>query len=296
MKKILFPILIAAFLTSCNNNQSDYDATGTFEATEILISSEASGAIKSLRVEEGKQLESGELVGYIDSTQLYLQKLQLVSKRKTLEVSRPDVGKQIQATREEIQRIKTEKSRIENLLKGDAATQQQLDEINSLLKVAEGKLSAQMNSLQTNIGSLNEQSSTVDIQIAQIEDQLAKCKIINPVRGTVLKKYAEAFEISAPARPLYKIANLETVFLRVYITSSQLSQIKLGQDVTVFSDFGKDEQRKYAGKITWISDKAEFTPKTIQTKDERANLVYAVKIAVKNDNFLKIGMYGEVVF
>ncbi len=297
MKKIFFPILLmVVLLTSCNRNKFNYDAAGTFEATEILISSEASGFIEVFDVEEGQMLEAGAVVGYIDSIQLYLKKLQLLSSRKAIQVSRPDVNKQIVSTREEIARIKTEKNRIENLLKGDAATQQQLDEINAQLKVAEGKLAAQMNSLQTNIGNLNEQSAAVDVQIAQIDDQLAKCKIINPVNGTVLKKYAEAFEISSPARPLYKIADIETLFLRAYVTSEQLTLLELGQAATVYSDFGESNQREYTGKVTWISDKAEFTPKTIQTKDERANLVYAVKIAVKNDGYLKIGMYGEANF
>lgn len=297
MKNIFLPILLMVMLlTACNRNKFRYDAAGTFEATEILISSEASGTIEVFDVEEGKILEAGAVVGYIDSTQLYLQKLQLLSSRKAIQVSRPDINKQIVSTREEIARIKTEKNRIENLLKGDAATRQQLDEINAQLKVAEGRLAGQINSLQTNIGNLNEQSAVVDVQVAQIDDQLAKCKIVNPVKGTVLKKYAEAFEISSPARPLYKIADMETLFLRAYVMSDQLTQLKLGQTVTVFSDFGEDNHREYSGKITWISDKAEFTPKTIQTKDERANLVYAVKIAVQNDGYLKIGMYGEVNF
>ena len=219
-----------------------------------------------------------------------------MSSRKALQVSRPDINAQIVATREEIARIKTEKNRIENLLKGDAATPQQMDEVNALLRVAEGKLAAQMNLLQSNIGSLNEQSATVDIQIAQIDDQLAKCRIVNPVTGTVLKKYAEVYELSSPAKPLYKIANLETLFLRAYITSDQLTRLRLGQEVSVFADFGENNHKQYSGKLVWISDKAEFTPKTIQTRDERVNLVYAVKVTVKNDGYLKIGMYGEVKF
>ena len=289
-------LLAIAFFTSCNRNKFVYDAAGTFEATEVLISSEAAGIIEAFNVEEGMHLKAGTMVGYIDSTQLYLKKLQLLSSRKALQVSRPDINKQIVATREEIARIKTEKNRIENLLKGDAATQQQLDEIDALLKVTEGKLAAQMNSLQTNIGNINEQSAAVEVQVAQLDDQLEKCRIINPLNGTVLKKYAEAFEISSPARPLYKIADIETLYLRAYVTNDLLTKIQLGQNATVYSDFGENNQKEYKGKVTWISDKAEFTPKTIQTKDERANLVYAIKIAVKNDGYLKIGMYGEVNF
>ena len=296
MKKLTILILTLFVLISCNKNKLGNDAAGTFEASETLISSEVSGTIQMLDIEEGKEIEAGTMVGYIDSTQLYLKKLQLMSSRKALQVSRPDINAQIVATREEIARIKTEKNRIENLLKGDAATLQQMDEVNALLRVAEGKLAAQMNLLQSNIGSLNEQSATVDIQIAQIDDQLAKCRIVNPVTGTVLKKYAEVYELSSPAKPLYKIANLETLFLRAYITSDQLTRLRLGQEVSVFADFGENNHKQYSGKLAWISDKAEFTPKTIQTRDERANLVYAVKIAVKNDGYLKIGMYGEVKF
>jgi len=295
MKVLVLTALSVMLFASCNGNKMKHDAAGTFEATEILISSEASGVIKEFNVEEGKQLEAGTLVGYIDSTQLYLQKLQLLTNRKAVQVSRPDVQTQIKSTREEIARIQTEKNRIERLLEGDAATPQQLDEINAQLKVAEGRLAAQINSLETNIGSLNEQSSAIDIQAAQIEDQLGKCRIINPISGTVLKKYSEAQEISSPARPLYKIADMENIFLRAYVTSDQLSKLKLGDKTVVFSDYG-DDWRQYTGTVTWISDKAEFTPKTIQTKDERTNLVYAIKIAVKNDGYLKIGMYGEVDF
>lgn len=296
MKKsvYVYPVITLLLLTACNSNKLKYDAAGTFEATEILISGEASGVIRRFDVEEGQVIEAGKLVGVIDTTQLYLQKLQLLGNQRALRVSRPDVTKQITATREEIARLQTEKRRIENLIKGDAATGQQLDEITAQLRVAEGKLAAQMNSLQSSIGSLDEQSSTVDIQIAQIEDKLSKCRIVNPISGTVLKKYAEAHEVASPARPLYRIADLKTMYLRAYVSSDQLSKACLGQDVRVYSDYGDKERREYEGRIVWISDRAEFTPKTIQTKNERANLVYAVKIAVPNDGFLKIGMYGEV--
>lgn len=297
MKYVVFSaICTIVLLTSCNTHKFEHDASGTFEATEILISAEVSGLIKQLDVEEGQQLEAGVQVGYIDTVQIYLKKLQLLSSQKALKVSRPDVNKQLVALYEEIARLETEKKRVENLLKGDAATQQQLDNLNAQLKVAEGQLAAQSNSLQTNISNLNEQSAAVDIQIAQIDDQMAKCRIINPVKGTVLNKYAQAHELSAPALPLYKIADLETLFLRAYVTANQFTQIKIGQEVTVYADFGEEDQKQYSGKITWISDKAEFTPKTIQTRNERANLVYAVKIAVKNDGYLKIGMYGDVNF
>ena len=296
MKKSVFLILSLLLAAGCNNNKLQYDAAGTFEATEILISSEASGVIRQFNIEEGQVVKAGTQVGVIDTTQLYLQKLQLLGTRRSLQVSRPDVDKQITATREEIARLRTEKARIENLIRGDAATGQQLDEVNAHLRMAEGRLSAQINLLQSTVGSLEEQSSTVDIQVAQIEDKLAKCRIVNPVTGTVLKKYAEVHEVSSPARPLYRIADLETVYLRAYITSDHLTKVQSGRQVKVYADYGARERREYGGRIVWISDRAEFTPKTIQTRNERAHLVYAVKIAVPNDGCLKIGMYGEVAF
>lgn len=294
MKRSVYSILFLLLLAGCNSNKLKYDAAGTFEAIEILISSEASGVIQQFDVKEGEVIEAGVQVGVIDTTQLSLQKLQLLGNQRALRASRPDMNAQITATREEIARLQREKSRIENLIKGDGATRQQLDEITAQLRVAEGRLAAQTNLLQSSIGSLDEQSSTVDIQIAQIEDKLAKCRIVNPIEGTVLKKYAEVYEVTSPTRPLYRIADLRTMFLRAYITSDQLSKLRLGQDVRVYSDFGVNERREYNGEIVWISDRAEFTPKTIQTKNERENLVYAVKIALPNDGYLKIGMYGEV--
>ncbi|MDR0732754.1 MAG: efflux RND transporter periplasmic adaptor subunit [Dysgonamonadaceae bacterium] len=296
MKQSTSLFFATLLLASCNGNKLKHDAAGTFEATEVLISSEVAGVIKRFDIAEGQAIEAGTPVGLIDTTQIYLQKLQLLGSQRALRAGRPDVNKQITATREEIARIKSEKRRIENLLKGDAATRQQLDDIDAQLKVAEARMDAQLNSLQTNIESLDEQTATLDAQIAQIDDRLAKCKIINPLTGTVIGKYAEALELASPARPLYRIADLQTMFLRAYVTSEQLSKTALGQPAVVFTDYGEKERREYAGKIVWISDRAEFTPKIIQTKNERANLVYAVKIAVSNDGYLKIGMYGEVDF
>ncbi len=295
MKAIHF-VLVLVLLVSCNRNKFTHDASGTFEATEVIVSSQAGGEIKNLNVTEGDVLKAGELVGYIDSTQLYLQKLQLKKNQKALLVSRPDVNAQIQATREEIANAQREKRRVESLLQGDAATRQQLDDITSKLKVLEGKLSSQLNSLSTTISHIDEQSSLVDIQVASVEDYLNKCRIINPIDGTVLAKYAEAHEIATAGKPLYKIAETARLFLRAYIVAEQLENVKLGDAVTVFVNYGT-ESKTYPGSLSWISDKAEFTPKTIQTKDERQNLVYAIKIAVDNtEGFIKIGMYGDVDF
>jgi HlyD family secretion protein len=291
-----FPLLISLLWVSCNNGGNKFDATGTFEATETIISSEANGRIVKLDLEEGDILSEGQRVGYIDSSQLRLTKMQLRENRKAILAGRPDIRTQMESTRQEIESTLIDRKRIENLVKGEVATQKQLDDINSKLAILEAKLAAQKSSLGTSTATLNDQSSAVDAQLALIQDQLTKCVLKNPVNGTVLSKYAMANEMTAMGKPLYKVADLSTVILRAYVTGSQLPQLKIGQVVTVLVDSDKDHYKSYQGNITWISDKAEFTPKTIQTKDERANLVYAVKINVKNDGYLKLGMYGEVKF
>jgi len=294
--KNLHILFVALIIAGCNRNTNEFDATGTFEATEVIISSEANGRILRLDLEEGDVIPSGKRVGLIDSSQLYLTRQQLLMNRKAILASRPDVQTQIEATKKEIESAQIDKKRIENLIKGEVATQKQLDDVNARLAVLEARLSAQRNSLLTSTASLNEQSSAIDAQLAVLQDQLKRCKLVNPVQGTVLSKYARANEITGVGKALYKIANLDTLVLRAYLSGSQLSQVKLGQQLEVLVDADKDTYKTYPGTIDWISDKAEFTPKTIQTKDERANLVYAIKINVKNDGFLKLGMYGEVKF
>jgi HlyD family secretion protein len=274
----------------------DYDATGTFETTEVLVSSEVSGKLLWLDVEEGTVLEAGQQVGVVDTVQLYLRKKQLEASVKSVEGQLPDILKQVAALKEEIATAEREKRRVENLLKAGAANQKQLDDAQAHLEVLQKQLVAQGSTLLNSRESLTWQSSSVGVQVAQVEDQLMKCHITSPIAGTVLAKYAEAGELATMGKPLFKVADMEQMYIRAYITSEQLSQVKLGQKVTVFSDYGNDERKEYPGVVTWISDRSEFTPKTILTKDERANLVYAVKVAVKNDGYLKIGMYGGVVF
>lgn len=286
------PILFV--LTACGNGKGDFDASGTFESTEVIVSSEANGKVMQFNVEEGDLLKSGQEVGYIDTVQLYLKKLQLLSSAKSVQSRRSDITKQIAATKEQIAKAEKEKRRNENLLKSNAATRKQVDDIESQLAVLQKQLAAQISTLQNNNQSVTEESSAIEVQVAQLEDQLRKCRIISPINGTVLSKYTEAGELASQGKPLFKIADVNNMYLRAYVIAGQLTQIKLGQEVKVYADYGKDDRREYAGKVTWISDKAEFTPKTIQTKDERANLVYAVKVAVKNDGYLKIGMYGEI--
>jgi HlyD family secretion protein len=290
----LFPFLF--IFAACSSGLPEYDATGTFETTEVIVSAEASGKLLSFDIEEGTGLKAGAEVGIIDTVQLYLKKLQLEASAKSVSDQRPDILKQVAATKEQIVQAKRERDRVANLLRVGAANQKQLDDAESLLEVLNKQLAAQNSTLQNSDRSLTWQSSSVGIQVAQVEDQLNKCHITSPLTGTVLAKYAEAGELATPGTPLFKVADMEQIYLRAYITSEQLAGIKLGQKATVYSDYGKDVRKEYPGVVTWISDTSEFTPKTILTKDERANLVYAVKIAVKNDGLLKIGMYGGVTF
>ena len=283
-------------VSACGNRLPDYDATGTFEATEVIVSAEASGKILQLKVEEGTRLKVGEEVGLVDTVQLYLKKLQLEASMKSVESQRPDLAKQIAATKQQIATAQREKRRVESLLAAGAANQKQLDDWEAQVALLERQLVAQESSLRNSTNSLTEQGNSVAIQIAQVDDQLNKCYILSPIDGTVLAKYAEAGELATVGKPLFKVGELDRMYLRAYITSEQLSSVKLGDEVRVYADYGNSERKEYSGVVTWISDRSEFTPKTILTQNERANLVYAVKIAVKNDGFLKIGMYGGITF
>ena len=295
-KNLLRLCSLLALFSACGNGTPKYDATGTFETTEVLVSAEASGKLLYFNIEEGTVLKAGQEVGVVDTVQLYLKKLQLEANIKSVEEQRPDILKQVAATKEQITAAERERNRVANLLKVGAANQKQLDDADDQLEVLRKQLVAQNSTLSNSHQSLTWQSSSVGIQVAQVEDQLKKCYITSPITGTVLAKYAEAGELTAVGTPLFKIADTQQMYLRAYITSEQLSQVKLGQKVTVFSDYGTDEHKQYPGVVTWISDTSEFTPKTILTKNERANLVYAVKIAVKNEGNLKLGMYGGVEF
>lgn len=299
MKRLSSCTLIATVLLSlaaCNRGDGNFDATGTFEATEILVSSEANGKIMELNIEEGDRLDAGTMIGYIDSTQLYLKKMQLSAGLRSVDIRKPDIRKQIAALEQQIATARTEQQRMENLVKAKAGNQKQVDDIVNNIKYLQKQLDAQYSTLNKTTGGADAEAESILYQIMQLDDQLQKSRIVTPRAGTVLVKYAEPGEVTAAGKPLYKIADTDLLYLRAYITADQLSKLKQGQTVRVFADYGADEQREYPGTITWISDKSEFTPKGIQTKDERANLVYAIKIAVKNDGYLKIGQYGETVF
>ncbi|GGH05030.1 membrane protein [Parapedobacter pyrenivorans] len=296
MNNVKILTLAALLLASCNDDRSGYDASGTFEAVETIISAEASGVIQELNVQEGQLLQTGQMVGYIDSTQLHLKKRQLQAQIGAVLSRKPNVAIQLAALQEQLHQAIREQQRIANMAEADAATPKQLDDANAQVAVIKKQIAAQRSSLGITASSLTEEASPLEIQIAQLEDQLAKSRIVNPLEGTVLVKYAEANETAIVGKPLYKIADLSSIILRAYVTGPQFTQIKLHQQVTVLVDDAAGKYREYEGIVEWISDKAEFTPKTIQTKDERENLVYATKIRVKNDGLLKIGMYGQVRF
>lgn len=294
IKNIVWTSLVFILLTACGSSENNYDASGIFETTEIIVSSQAGGQLIKFEVEEGQSLTADNPVGYVDTTQLYLKKMQLLASMKSVDSRYLNVGKQIASIKQQIETQKTEQRRFENLVKSNAANQKQLDDINAYIAVLQKQLDAQMENLQNNNHVVSGESASLGIQIAQIEDQIQKSIISSPINGIVLSKYAEQGEVASPGKALFKVADINHMFLRAYITSDQLTQMKIGQQVKVYADFGKKDMKEYPGTITWISDKAEFTPKTIQTRNERANLVYAVKIAVKNDGYLKKGMYGEL--
>ena len=288
--------LLTTIFFSCSNGNEDFDATGTFESEEVIVSSESMGKLLKFDVEEGMILKQDQVVGLVDTTQLYLKKKQLESTIKSVLSKQPDIPTQLAAIQEQIATAKREKNRIENLVKSDAATTKQLDDINSQLDVLNKQYDATKSSLTITRQGMRSETLPLIAQVEQIEDQINKSIIKNPIDGTVLTRYAKQDEITSNGKALYKIADLSEMILRAYINGDQLGQVKFDQKVKVFVDKGDGEQKEMEGEIYWVSSKAEFTPKTIQTKDERANLVYAIKVRVKNDGYLKIGMYGEVKF
>ena len=299
MKKVFNKIMLLCFtvfalfaLSSCSNNKKLSDAYGNFEAVETIVSAEASGKLLELKIEEGQEIEQGDVIGYIDTVQMYLKRQQLIAAKKTTATRYKNISSQIDVLQEQKKTALVEKNRAENLLRDNAGTQKQLDDINGNLNI----IDKQINSIRTQNSTVSGDMSGLDVQIQQINDQISKSIIINPIRGTVLMKLAENSEIVSFGKPLYKIADLSVIDLRVYVSGVQLPEVKIGQKVKVLIDAGKDSYREMEGTVSWISSKAEFTPKIIQTKEERVNLVYAVKIKVANDGSLKIGMPAEVVF
>lgn len=291
--KIIECLATLLVFVSCDS-KPDYDATGIFEATTVTVASETTGKILSFAPVEGDSIIAGQSVAVIDTAMLVLQRRQLGSQQASAISSQPDVDVQAASVRAQIAHQEQECQRLQRLMADGAATHKQLDDANAHLKVLRSQLQANISTLGKNRTSLGDNARAIEYQAAQIADQLERSVVKSPVSGTLLVKYAEAGEFAVPGKPLFKIANLNDIYLRGYFTSVQLADIKLGQKVTVIADFGDDKQYEYPGTITWISEESEFTPKSIQTNDTRANLVYAVKIAVKNDGRLKLGQYGEV--
>lgn len=294
-RSFAYPLLVL-LAASCVEGNKAYDASGVFESTEVTVSAEGNGKILSLDLQEGDRLEAGQIVGCIDTVQLHLSEIQLEASRRAVGSGRLDISRQIAALESQIGKQRQELDRFTKLEKAGASNRKQVEDIQAQIETLERQLAAQEESLNSSNRNVSGQADALEAQIEQIRDRIRKCVITSPVAGTVLAKYSEAGEFAALGRALFKVADIDNIRLRAYITADQLTALKLGQQVRVFADQGSSGRKEYAGTLIWISDKAEFTPKTIQTRDERANLVYAVKIAVENDGLIKLGMYGDIKF
>ncbi|WP_286007523.1 HlyD family secretion protein [Barnesiella viscericola] len=299
MKKQIFYVATAAALLalgSCTDRSREFDACGQIEATEVVVSAEANGRIIALQVTEGDKLTAGEVVGVIDSVQTYLQKEELVRKRSNTQTKWVDIDRQLASQYAQLNKLKSDRERYQALEAKDAATRKQVDDLVSQIAVTEREIAAQRQNYERNNAGIREELALYDVQIAEKDDQLSKCRIVAPIDGTVLTKFAEAGELVTSGKSLFKLADLKQVYVRAYLTTAQLAEVKLGDTVRVTIEDGTDKPRTYEGRLVWIADEAEFTPKNIQTKDERADLVYAAKIALDNDGYLKLGMYAYVRF
>lgn len=294
MQKIYVLAGVALMMAACGGNEKAYDATGTFEATETTVYAEQSGALLTFSVNEGDHIEAGKEVGLIDTTQTWLKIRQLDATKEVYQSQKPDMERQIAATRQQLSKAQQDEQRYRELVADGAAPSKMLDDASSQVKVLQKQLDAQISSLSTSTRSLDKQTVAANVQIEQLRDMLRKCHIVTPTKGTVLEKYVERGEFVVIGKPLFKIADTEQMFMRAYVTSAQLQNIKIGQQVKVFADYGDGQKKAYDGTVSWISSRSEFTPKTILTDDERADLVYAVKVAIKSDGYVKIGMYGEL--
>lgn len=292
MKTMFLFLFMAIVLLSCSNNDDLSDAYGNFEVEDVIISAESTGKLLFFSAEEGKKIAAKELVAVIDTTDLVLKRNQLVAQQKAVSAKIENIQSQTEVQRQQIANLETDKNRIEKLLKDGAATQKQLDDINGQIEL----VSRQISSTSTQFTSVRSEFEVFNTQIDQVNESIRKCSIYNPLEGIVLEKYMEPNEVAMFGKPLYKIADMNEMILRVYVSGDQLPAIKLGQEVGVLIDKDKKTNRSLTGQVSWISETAEFTPKIIQTKEERVNMVYAVKVKVKNDGSLKIGMPGEVRF
>lgn len=293
---LILGIGLSLALAACGDKEVEYDASGIFETTEIIVSAQTAGELTALTAEEGRTVEAGEKLGCVDTVQLALKKRQLSASLTATDSKRLDRKRQVAALRQQIDNLQREKARFSELLKADAATEKQVDELDYQIAILQRQLEATEEQINSSNSSLDGQGSGIEAQLAQVEDQIRKSVAASPIKGTILAKYAEPGEYVVPGKPLFKVADISRMKLRAYLTADQLTTLKIGQKVTVYADQGKTDRKAYEGTVVWIADEAEFTPKTIQTREERANLVYAVKIAVSNDGLIKRGMYGDVKF
>lgn len=291
---VLMTVVSALVFASCGNKDADYDASGVFETTEVIVSSRGTGEIVSLNVEEGQTVAANQPLGELDMTQLVLKKQQLNAGKDAATSRRLNTATQVAALRQQIANLKQEEARFMALLNDGAATQKQVDDIGYQIATLQRQLSAANEQVSTANQSIDGQSAGFDAQIGQIDDMMQQAVITSPINGIILSKYAETGEFAVPGRALFKVADVSDMKLRAYITADQLTGLKIGQKVKVYADQGENGRKEYDGTVSWISSEAEFTPKTIQTRDERSNLVYAIKIAVHNDGLIKRGMYGDV--
>ena len=296
IQQYICSVAIGLVLGACTSQEEQYDASGIFETTEVIVSAKGTGELQSFQVEEGQAVRQGEVLGWIDTLQLSLKDRQLAASLLATESKRLDEKRQVAHLRQQIENLQREKERFTALLNAKATTAKQVDDIDYQIKVLQNQLVATQEQINSSNSSLSRQSESIQAQRAQMEDQIRNAMISSPITGTVLTKYAEQGEFAVPGKALFKVADVSQMKLRAYITADQLTQLQIGQAVAVYADRGITDRKRYAGRVVWIADKAEFTPKTIQTRNERANLVYAVKIAVENDGFIKRGMYGEVRF
>lgn len=296
MKKIIAMAGVALMLNACGRKERQYDATGVFEATETTVYAEQTGALLTFNVEEGDTVGRNREVGLIDTTQLWLKMKQAEAMKSVYQSQKPEQEKQIAVTRQQLAKAKQDQQRYKELVADGAAPAKMLDDADSQVEVLQRQLDAQLSSLRVNTNALDKQMAATDVQAEQLRDQIRKCHILVPAKGTVIEKYVERGEFVSAGKPLFKMADTENMFIRAYVTSAQLENIKTGQKATVFADYGNGGKKEYEGRVTWISSRSEFTPKTILTDDERADLVYAVKVAIKGDGYVKMGMYGEVLF
>ena len=287
---------LALMLNACGNKEKEYDATGVFEATETVVCAEQNGSLTTFDVEEGDRLEQGREVALIDTVQLWLKMQQAEATKKVYRSQKPDMEKQLAAISEQLAKARQEQQRYRELVADGAAPRKMLDDADSQVEVLQRQMEALRSSLSVSTDALDRQMEAADVQREQLLDQLEKCHVRTPASGTVIEKYVERGEFVATGKPLFKMADTAHMYLRAYVTSAQLQHIRIGQKAKVYADYGQGQKREYAGTVTWISSRSEFTPKTILTDDERADLVYALKVAVKNDGYIKMGMYGEVKF